>query len=366
MENVSCSCPGCDQSGTSRCSACKEKVYCGPICQSADWANHKEECDGYLLKVGNAHIAKAKGFYAANNFVQTLRYGDLALVKLNAMKKRPLEAISEALACKCEALKFLERHTEALQCAKDKYNMWAMARGPAHPFTIEAAFYLIDCLMHNKEFEDANLFARTLWEIIHTNNHVDNDIPADKRQEYVATAAKLLAQAIYGFASSGGIPPEEKQKAGEEAIARARQSLEINTQMYGAECGRVAADLLTLGDVLSLFNDDDDANDDEAIRLYDRSIAINIRVNGSMSVNVGAGKNNLGLAFKRRAGRAYDADDFDQCIANLELALSHYREAVRILRALDHVYDANITQRNITATEEQLRIAIADRAESRG
>ena len=350
-----CSNPGCDQPGTNQCSACKEKLYCGPICQTADWAQHKEECEGHLFKVGKAHLDKAKGFYfGTHNGVQSLRYSDLALTKLNAMKKRPLEDISEALIIKCGAMHDLGRYAEALQCAKDKYNLWAMARGPAHPSTIEAAFYLIECLLQNNEYEDAHLFAHTLWEIIHNNNHVDNDIPADKRQKYVASAAHLLSKAILNLARSGGIPPEEKQKAGEEAIARARQSLEIKTQLYGAERKHVANAMGGLADVLGHFNDGID--DGEIFRLYEQAIAISARVNGSTSMNVGTLEFNSGTAYGRKSDRALDVNDLEQCVANLELALPRFREAARIYTALNHMDRANDALRTIVDVEERLRL----------
>ena len=353
-----CSNPGCNQPGTSKCSACKTTFYCGPICQTAHWAHHKEECEGHLLKIGNAHFAKAKGFLG-NNWVQMLRYSDLALGKFNAMKKRPLESISEALACKCDALTFLGRHAESLQCAKDKYNLWALVRGPAHPSTIEAAFYLIDCLIQNAEYDDAYHFAHTLWEIIHTNNHVDNDIPGDKRQTYVAKAADLLAQATYRLAASGGIPPAEKQKAGEEAIARARQSLEIRTQLFGTESEHVAVAMGRLASVLAHFEDD---GDDEVVRLYEQSIVIHGQVYGLTSVNVGAGERNLGNVYHRRSTKAYAANDLDQHVANLELALPHYREAARIYGAVNHVDMADMALRNVVDIEEKLRRAGIGRA----
>ena len=218
-----CSHPGCDRPGTSKCSACRTTPYCGPICQTAHWVHHKQECEGHLLKVGSAHLDKANGFLRDRNWTQALRYSDLALAKLNVTKERPLHTLhmfGTALAIKYKALQNLVRYAESLQCAKDNYNMWALARGPAHPMTIDAAFILINALLHNKEYEDAEFYARTIWEIIHTNKHRDNDIPGEQREEYVANAADLLAQAIYRWAKSGGIPPEEKQQAAEEAIAR--------------------------------------------------------------------------------------------------------------------------------------------------
>ena len=349
-----CANPGCDQPGTNKCSACETTPYCGSICQTADWPHHKEECEGHLLKVGNAHLSKANGFFDARNWVQTLRYSDLALVKLNAMKKRPLEVISLALEHKCQALKYLARYAEALQCAKDKYNLWALARGPAHPLTIDAAFYLIECLLHNKEYEDAELYARTLWEISHTNNHRDNDIPGDKRAGYVAMAADLLAQAIFRWVESGGIPPGEKQQAGEEAIARARQALEIYTQLHGTESRQAAVAMCGLSNVLDYFNDNDD---DEVLRLLEQGIAVEARVAGRTSRNVGARVNALGVAYDNRARRAHAANDRERCVANLELALPHFREAARVCIALNHTDAANSALSMVVDIESKLRLA---------
>ena len=347
-----CSNPGCDQPGTSKCGACKTTPYCGPICQTAHWVHHREECEGHLLKLGNAHLAKAASFYSDNNFAQALRYSDLALSKFNAMKKHPLEAIADALGCKCDVLKFLGRYPESLQCAKDMYNMWAMARGPAHPSTIDAAFYLIDGLLHNKEYEDGYHFAHTLWEIIHTNNHVDNDIPSDKRQEYVAKAAELLARTTNLLARSGGIPPEEKQEAGEMAIARARQALEIYTQLHGAESESVAVSMGGLANVLSSFGSS--CYDDEVVRLFEQAIAIHGQVYGRMSLNVGIIERNLGHVYCDRAEKAHAAYDWGREQANLELALPHFREAARIYRAVGHVDKADSTARCVSSLEKRL------------
>ena len=351
-----CSNPGCDQPGTNQCSACKNKPYCGPICQTADWAQHKEECEGHLFKVGKAHLIKARGFSDSRNELTAIRYSDLALAKLNAMKKRPLEDICEALVIKCLNLQNLGRHVEALQCAKDRYNMWAIARGPAHPFTIDAGCFLVDCLIHNIEYEDAHLFAHTLWEIIHTNNHVDNNIPGDKRPIYIASAAALLAKAIYSLARSGGIPPEEKQKAGEVAIARARQSLEILTQLYGTESEEVSIHMSLLADVLDYFSDY--RADGEVFRLHEQAIAISTRTVGDTTKSVGTMEYSLGSAYSKRAERAQADNDLERYVVNLELALPHFRETARIYRALNCMDQgqAHEALRAVTNFEERLRL----------
>ena len=142
----------------------------------------------------------------------------------------------------------------------------------------------------------------------------DNDgiIPSDQRESLLADGSYWLSRATFFLAQAGGIPPEEKQKAGEEAIALARKALEIHTQLEGTESHRVATDMRALAGVLDYFNDVDD---DEVLRLHEQAIAITGRVEGSSSANVAVGENNLGSAYHKRAARAQVANDLDRCIA---------------------------------------------------
>ena len=108
-----CSNPRCDQPGTNSCTACKTTVYCCIICQTADWPYHQQECQGHLRKVGIANLEKAKGFESEQNWVQSLRYADLAATKLKQLKDPCLETvqfIDHALIYKFNALQRLDRH----------------------------------------------------------------------------------------------------------------------------------------------------------------------------------------------------------------------------------------------------------------
>ena len=361
-----CSNPGCNQPGTKSCSACKTTVYCCVICQTADWVYHKEVCPGQLRKVGKANLAKALGFGRERNWVQALRYGELAASKLKQLKDRRLEtveAIDKALGCKFNALQRLDRHLEALECIKECYTLWAMNH-LRHPGSMRAALHLIQSCLHNKEFEDAEHYARHAYFMI--AEMTDNFIPVDQQPRFLADVSYYLAQAIFYLAKSGGIPPEAKQKAGEEAIAHARKALEIHTQLHGTESAKAAADMGALAVVLEYFNDVDD---DETPRLYEQAIAIYRRVEGSSSVNVAVCETNLAEVYRNRARRAEVANDLDRCIANLELALSHKREAARIYRTINHVDSADEVLRTIAAIEEHIRrigITRAVAAASRG
>ena len=352
VEVKPCSNPGCDQPGTSSCSACKTTVYCCVVCQTADWVQHKEECEGHLRKVGMANLAKAQGFMQQQNWVQTLRYADLAATKLKQLKDRRLETvqlIGEAFSMKFDALQILNRHREAMECAKECYTLWAMNH-MRNPGSIYASFGLIQSCLHNKEYEDAEHYARHTMFMI--NDMADNFIPSDQRPQFLADGSYWLAAAIYQLARNGGIPPEGKQKAGEEAIASARQALEIHTRLHGVESDRVALDMSTLAEALVFFGDVDD---DEIPRLYEQLIAITRRVEGRSSPNVAVHEANLGSMYKNRADIAETANDLDRCMANLELALPHLREAIRILRANNRVDTADKLNGSVAEIEKDIR-----------
>ena len=303
-------------------------------------------------------MEKARGFNRERNLVQALRYADLALTKLKQLKDRSLafvEVLDNALAYKFNALNFMGRDKEALEFATERYNMWATTY-MRNPCTIEAAFPLIESLMHNKEFVQAQLIASTVYEM--TMHPMTHDIPGDKQQQYLAKAASFLARAILFLAQADGIPPDEERKTGEEAIALARKALAIHTLLYGAESesnadvATLANDIATLAKVLLYFNID---SVEEGVRLYEQSTAMYNRVEGSSSVNVASNKRNLGALYITSANRAGAADELDRALANMELALPHLRDAARIYRAINHVDSADEAAKIVMDTEERIR-----------
>ena len=305
--------------------------------------------------MGMAHLDKAKGFYRENNWSPLLHYSDLAAMKLKQLKDRPVEEISDALSWKCTALGFLGQYREQLECAKEWYCLWNTK--PTDVDAIRAAFALIESCINNNEYADARLYASTLFEII--NHKHDNKIPEDQRQSYIAKGAYYLAKATLRLAIAGGIPPGEKQKAGQEAIALARKALEIHTQLHGTENDKVPNDMGVLAQALAFFNDD---YGDEVLRLFEQAIAIHTRVYGSLSVCVAIGEGKLGAAYHIRAERLCAANDLDQCMANLELALPHYRDSARIFRAIGRVDKANSAAQCAIAVEKKLQQVVVSEA----
>ena len=355
-EEKPCSNPGCNQPDTKSCSACKTSAYCGVSCQTADWPRHKEECDGHLRKVGRVNLAKAMGFFNQQNWLQALRDAEIAATKLKQLKDRRLETvqlISDAFICKFDCYGRMDRHIESMECIKECCTLWAMNH-LRNPGSMRAALALIQSCIHNGEFEDAERYARHAYFMI--AEMTDNFIPSDQQPWFRAEASYYLAASIHYLARAGGIPPEEKQKAGEEAIAHARKALELKTHLHGIQNARVANNMGALADILDYFNDVDN---DETLRLVEQAIAIYRQVEGSLSMNLACCENRLAIVYDSRARRAKDTNDLDRYMTYLELALPHYREALRISTAINHVDTAAKYLQNISIAKEELRIARA-------
>ena len=363
-EVKTCFNPGCDQPGTKSCSACKTNAYCSVSCQTADWPSHKEECDGHLRKVGKANLDKAAGYQQAQNWVQALRHGEIAATKLQQLKDRRLETvelIDKALLIKFDALQFLCRHREAMECIKECYTLWAMNH-MRNPGSMKAALALIQSCIHNKLYEDAENYARHAYFMI--AEMTDNFIPSEQQPWFLAEVSHYLAAAIHRLAESGGIPPEGKQKAGEEAIELARKALKMRTQLYGIENAEVAMAMSTLADILDYFNDVDD---DDTLCLREKAIAIYRQFHGHSSLNVANVAINMGVAYTKRAIRALDANNIDLYKENLALALPNYLEAARIFRAINQMDEADKALRFVADIEKKIReVEIAKVAAAKG
>ena len=306
-----------------------------------------------------ANLEKAKGFGRYRNWQQTLHYAELAATKLKQIKDRPLEDLSEALNLKFNGLNLMDHNREALECAKEWYCLHLTKH--THPPAIKAGFALIESCIHNGEFFDAVLYARTTWETITLSR--DSHIPDRQRELFTAQGAHLLAKAIHGLALNGGISAEEKKETGFEAIMLARKALTIHTQLFGPESDYVAHDLYVLAQLLDYFNVVDD---DEVPLLYEQAKAIYARAQGNLSPNVASCENNLAVWYQTKAKKAHDANDLDRHVANLELALPRYREAVRVFRAANHVERADDAARDATDVEEDLRRCAVSRAAREG
>ena len=230
---ATCSAPGCSEPGTNKCSACKITLYCCVGCQTIDWPSHKCECQGHLRKIGMVHLEKARGFNQDYNWSQCLHHSELALTKLNKLHPRTLEVIEildDALTFKFDALNCTNLKREAMECAQERYSLWA-AGHMRNPGMLHAAFPLIEGLLHTHDYEQALLIANTAYEMI--VNDTDNNIPPVHHPFLLAHAAEYLAKATFRMSCAGGLPLKEKKKAGEQAIALAREALELHIKTQG-------------------------------------------------------------------------------------------------------------------------------------
>ena len=71
---------------------------------------------------------------------------------------------------------------DALESDKERYCLYLTCH--THLPAIEASLALIQCCVFCDEFEDAELYARTLWETITLSQ--DSHIPEDRQQEFIA------------------------------------------------------------------------------------------------------------------------------------------------------------------------------------
>ena len=309
--------------------------------------------------MGMAHLAKAVGFHRGQNWLQTLRYSEIAANKLKQLKDRRLETvkiINDAILLKFDSFQRLGRHREAQECAEERYTLWAMNH-LRHSGSMAAALGLIESCVHNGKFEDAERYARHAYFMI--VEMTDNFIPSDQQPQFLAEISYYLAQAILGLATSGGIPPEGKQKAGEEAIEHARKGLELRTQVCGTHSAKVAGAMAILAAILDYFNDVDN---DEILRLLEQAIAIYRQVEGSLSMNLAGCHNNLGKVHLCRAKRAQSANDEDRELRNLQMALPNLLEAARIARANNHLDKAEQATQQAARIENNIRVGIAKAA----
>ena len=69
--------------------------------------------------------------------------------------------------------------------------------------------------------------------------------------------------------------------------------------------------------------------------------------------------------YQKRAHRAQNLQDYDHQLYNLEKALPHFAEAIRIYRAINLIECAEIAERKVIVVHETIERAIAARAAMR-
>jgi tetratricopeptide (TPR) repeat protein len=164
------------------------------------------------------------------------------------------------------------------------YNLVVDAYNPVHPQVQEAAGMLIDCLIHQGDYFNAERYADQIYQ-----NLRDIKNGMDQEGDEVVTGAYNLADVIRR--QDGDLIKAEKL---------ARGCLRIRTRLYGPDHGKVGPNVLLLAKILKKQG----KFGDETNELLERSLAISIRNEApdgknTASVNIKLGKFHYELAMKQ-------------------------------------------------------------------
>jgi hypothetical protein len=230
-------------------------------------------------------------------------------------------SIFEVLQTYCSLRQHQGNLSDALTIAEECYNLVVETYDPVHPQVQEAAGMLIHILISKDDLYDAERYAQVTY-----GNLRDKKNGIDQESEAVARGAFNLADVIYQQKREASTLADLIYKRKGDLIKAeelARESLRIrslifdsNDQIVGMSCDLVA-NILKKHSKLG----------DETRGLFERSLAISTRNEGSDGSYTAAANSNLGL-FHYQLALEQATDALKQ--TQLLLAKSHHEEALRI------------------------------------
>lgn len=169
-------------------------------------------------------------------------------------------------------------YTDAVIFAEEAYNSAAVAYHPVHPQVQKAAGALVECLVHTGDrvsLYNGERFAQaTLDSLKDPANGLDQE-------------SEALAKGHYDLANV-----ISKQKGDlVKAAMLARESLRIRSQLYCHDHLNIALNCNLLADILQ----DQNKQNSETKELYERSLAITIKLSGPDAKNAAITNHNLGF-----------------------------------------------------------------------
>jgi tetratricopeptide (TPR) repeat protein len=227
--------------------------------------------------------------------------------RLEVEEKRKTTLIYEALR-KYVILRSQEgNYSGAVELAEEAYNLVVEAYDPVHHQVQEAANLLIDCLLKNRNFYDAERYAEVTY-----GNLKDLKNGMDQQSEAIALGAYSFADAI-------------SRKGGDlvKAERLAREALSIRSRLYSSDSYQLAPSCTLLAQILQK----QDKLGAETKELLERALAINIRHQGPDGCNTAVVNILLGL-FHRRHAKVNTEVALQKLF--LRQAKAHFEEAVRI------------------------------------
>ena len=117
------------------------------------------------------------------------------------------------------------RHVLANACAQERSQLWHMHIHTGYPGALAAMFTQIELSIITNVLDHAENNARIVQFLSSERTNLLSDA---HRPSHIAESSRLRALIILRKAQSGGIPPEGRQKAGEEAIMLAREAVALS------------------------------------------------------------------------------------------------------------------------------------------
>jgi hypothetical protein len=198
-------------------------------------------------------------------------------------------------------------NSSAVEFAEEAYNLVVEAYDPVHVQVQEAANLLIDSLIKNRNYYDAERYAEVTY-----GNLKDHKNGMDQESEDVAQGAHSFANAIY-------------RKGGDliKAERLAREALSTRSRLYSSDDSQLASSCSLLARILM----NQEKLGDETKELFERSLAINIRHQGPDGVNTAVNNMNLGYFNRKLAGLHQEVTLRNPFLLQ---AKAYYEEAIRI------------------------------------
>jgi tetratricopeptide (TPR) repeat protein len=249
------------------------------------------------------HTNKSQFVIAENHYKRALSFAR----RYNEEGETKTTLLFKVLTSYCILQMTQSNFTDAKILAEEAYNCVAVAYDPVHPQVQEAAGVLIDCLIDKGDLYDAERFAQATLDSLK-----DPANKEDQESEAVAVGYSNLGEVIF------------RQNVDlMRAEVLARESLRIRAQLFGND-GYLARSSITL--LANILRKQGNLGD-EVKKLYERSLAIDVKHEGPDGVNTSIGNRNLGHFHQELAGTSLSTEQIKE---HLQLSKSYYTEALRI------------------------------------
>jgi hypothetical protein len=258
----------------------------------------KTEHDMAMMAINRIQYGAAKG-HCERCLAYSRRFGSEGEEKITLT--------FDALSVSCTVQKVLCNYPEAVSFAEECYNLVVEAYDCVHPQVQEAASVLINILIVNEDFYNAESFGRVTYD-----NLRDKKNGIDQEGDAVATGAYNLALVI--LRQDGDLIKAEEL---------ARECHRIRSLMEGGKYHGIGISSLLLASILI----EQKELGEETRILLEQSLAIFLRTLGPISINTSVGNTSIAQYYRKLANMQ---TVFEVKRKNYLLAKPYADEAYRI------------------------------------